>query len=76
MYLGIIADENPLSVQYFQPTIKGKKHSLNSTIYRILNEDLDKKIDAPEIERNGRRLFYRFDWYVSKEKYMLCALKF
>ena len=55
----LIASENPLGVQYFVPSVKGGSHTLNTTVFDVLPEDLDKKISPPEKKYQGRsRLFY------------------
>ena len=58
----VIETENPLSVKYFQPSVKGEFHRLNDTVYEILAEDLGKKISAPKIKNSGKfRQFYEFE---------------
>ena len=58
----IIETENPISVKYFQPSVKGEYHRLNDTVYEILTEDLGKKISAPKIKNLGKfRQFYQFE---------------
>ena len=57
-----IETEHPLSVKYFQPSVKGEYHRLNDTVYEILPEDLGKKISAPKIKNSGKfRQFYKFE---------------
>ena len=57
----IVENENPLAVKYFQPTIRGKSHSLNESIYEASIEDFDKQINPPEIVQKGRnRKYYNF----------------
>ena len=58
----VIETENPLSVKYFQPSVKGEFHRLNDTVYEILAEDLGKKISPPKIKNSGKfRQFYEFE---------------
>lgn len=58
----IIETSSPLTVKYFQPSVKGEYHKLNDTIYEILIEDLGKKVLAPKVKNSGRfRQFYEFE---------------
>ena len=58
----VIETENPLSVKYFQPSVKGQHHILNDTVYETLVEDLGIKIPAPKVKNSGRfRQFYEFE---------------
>ena len=45
----IIASENPLSVQYFEPRVKGKCHSLNKNIFPVFPQDMGEKVSPPKI---------------------------
>ena len=56
----IIASDDPLSVKYFEPTIKGGLHCLNDMIFDVFSEDLQEKIELPEVIQKGRRTYYRF----------------
>ena len=57
----LIASENPLTVQYFELSVKGEYYILNDTIFDEYVENLDQKIDKPEIIRKGKRVFYYFE---------------
>ena len=60
LYAQIVKD-NPLEVKYFEPSAKGKFHVINETIFEVLSEDLDEKIDSPEVITKGRgRKYYKF----------------
>ena len=50
----IIESENPLSVKYFQPSVKGDYHRFNDTIWKILVEDLENKIPPPKVKNFGK----------------------
>ena len=41
----LIVDENPIVVQYFEPTVKGQYYSLNQRKFEVFNEDFDVQID-------------------------------
>ena len=49
----IIASENPLSVQYFEPTVKGKCHSLNEDIFPVFPQDMREKVSPPKTVKKG-----------------------
>ena len=57
----IVSNENPLVMKYFAPSVKGNYFSLDETQFDVCAEDLEKKIEAPEIIQKGRRKFYLFD---------------
>ena len=40
----VIVDLSPLSVMYFEPTVKGKSLCLNENIYPVFRQDLVKKV--------------------------------
>ena len=50
-----------LLVQYFQPTIQGKHHRLNSAIYSVLIEDVVEKVNRPKAVSKGSHVFYNFE---------------
>ena len=56
----LIVTESPLSVQYFEPSAKGKNHILSDTVFEVLLEDLDGKVESPSMVKKGRRTFYSF----------------
>ena len=39
----VIVKENPIEVQYFEPSVKGKYHILNEEIFLVYIEDLVSK---------------------------------
>ena len=49
-----------LTFKYFEPTIKGGLHCLNDMIFDVFSEDLQEKIELPEVIQKGRRTYYRF----------------
>ena len=53
----LIVTESPLSVQYFEPSAKGKNHILSDTVFEVLLEDLDGKVESPSMVKKGRRTF-------------------
>ena len=58
----VIAEEDPLGVQYFHSSVKGNYHCLNSTIYEVLIEDLDVQVPPPTtVPNKGKRQFYSFE---------------
>ena len=57
----LIVNENPLSVQYFEDSVKGLGHRLNEDIWQVFDQDLDQKVCPPEIKNVGKfRKFYHF----------------
>ena len=57
-----ISNENPLEVKYFEPSVKGNFHSLNENPFDVCLEDLQEKIEPPEIIKRGKyRKFYLFE---------------
>ena len=57
----VIETETPLSVKYFQPSVK-EYHRLNDAVYEILVEDLGNKVSAPKIKSMGKfRQFFEFE---------------
>ena len=58
----VIVNESPsLEVRYFAPTMKGKDHCLNDTIFQLFKEDLYEKLPTPKIVKKGRRTYYNFE---------------
>ena len=58
----IISNESPLEVKYFTSSAKGNFHRLEDTSFEVCYEDLDEKVDPPEIISQGKyRKFYLFD---------------
>ena len=58
----IIASENPLAVQYFEPMREKNVHSLNATVFDVYEEDLHEKIEPPKVIHKGsHRKFYYFE---------------
>ena len=47
----VIVNENPLSVQYFDDSVKELCHRLNTDVWPVYSKDLGEKISSPEIER-------------------------
>ena len=45
----IIASENSLSVQHFEPRVKEKCHSLNKDIFPVFPQDMGEKVSPPKI---------------------------
>lgn len=57
----IIVSEDPLKVNYFDLSVKGKCHTLNEKYaWDVYEKDLDEKISEPEINRGTFRTFYNF----------------
>ena len=57
----IIAGLDPLSVNYFEPTVKKELHCLNDMVFDVYAEDLKEKLESPEMIQKGRRKYYRFE---------------
>lgn len=55
-----IATENPLSVQYFEPSHHGKYHVLDDKEYEVFFEDFEKRIPPPSTIHKGSRIYYIF----------------
>ena len=57
----LIVKESPLIVKYYEPTKSGKFHSLNETEFDVFCEDLQEKIEAPNVVQKGKRKYYVFE---------------
>ena len=58
----VIVEENPLKVNYFLTSVKGKSYRLDEEIaWPILRKDLEKKVSAPRVEEGRTRTFYHFE---------------
>ena len=57
----IIAGLDPLSANYFEPTVKKELHCLNDMVFDVYAEDLKEKLESPEMIQKGRRKYYRFE---------------
>ena len=58
----IITSEDPLSVRYFEPSIKKQGlQCLNEMVFDVYLEDLKEKIEQPQLIHRGRRTFYLFE---------------
>ena len=55
-----IANENPLTVQYFEPTQNGRFHVLDDKEFEAFIGDFYEKIAAPEMVSKGTRVYYTF----------------
>ena len=61
-WYSIVVSENPVQVQYFELSAKGKSHKLDEekNIFFVSQDDLGKKVE-PTIEEKGKyRRFYHF----------------
>ena len=57
----IIISEIPLTVKYFEPTVRGQFHCLNEKVFDVFPGDLEQKINAPTIIQKGSyRKYYTF----------------
>ena len=58
----VVVQENPLKVNYFLTSVKGKSYRLDEEIaWPILRKDLEKKVSAPRREEGRTRTFYFFE---------------
>ena len=57
----LIVKESPLIVKYYGPTKSGKFHSLNETVFDAFCEDLQEKIEMPNLVQKGKRKYYVFE---------------
>ena len=55
----LVTSQDPLEVQYFQPSMKGN-YCLNETVFYASVDDFDQKIEAPKEISKGRRKYFTF----------------
>ena len=56
----LVTNDNPLEVQFYQPSIKGN-HSLSEAIFEVCLKDFEQKIEAPLVISKGKhRKYYNF----------------
>ena len=58
----LIVKDDPIVVNYFEPSVKGEYLCLNKTPFDVYEGDFFEQAESPTVIHKGRRHYYTFAW--------------